>query len=56
MKIIEEHYGKRLVCESCQSILEYDMGDIKYSDTNYGRYDQYVVCPICGHKIYIVIN
>lgn len=56
MKIIEEHHGKRLIGESCQSILEYIKSDIKYQDANYGRQDQYVICPICNHKNYILIN
>lgn len=56
MKVIEEHHGKRIICESCQSILEYDKRDINYEQTNYNRYDEYVVCPVCDHKIYIVIN
>ena len=56
MKVIEEHHGKRIICDSCQSILEYDKGDIKYVPTNYGRSDAYVVCPVCGHKIDITIN
>lgn len=56
MKIIEEHHGKKLICEDCQSILEYTMSDIGYQETNYGRMDQYVVCPVCGHRNYVVIN
>lgn len=56
MKIIEEHHGKRIVCDSCQSILEYEKRDINYAETNYGRQDQYIVCPVCKHRIYIVIN
>ncbi len=56
MKIIEEHHGKKTVCENCQSILEYMKSDIKYESTNYNRYDEYIVCPVCGHKNYIVIN
>ena len=56
MKIIEEHHGKRLICESCQSILEYVKDDIKYSPGNYYRQDQYIICPVCNHKNYILIN
>lgn len=56
MKIIEEHHGKKLICESYQSVLEYEKGDINYQQTNYGRMDQYIVCPICEHRNYIVIN
>jgi len=56
MKIIEEHHGKRIVCDSCQSVLEYNKRDINYEQTNYNRFDEYVVCPVCDHKIYIVIN
>ena len=56
MKIIEEHHGKKIVCENCQSILEYMKSDIKYEPTNYNRYDEYIVCPVCNHKNYIVIN
>lgn len=56
MKIIEEHCGKRLICESCQSVLEYTKNDINYQQTNYGKMDQYIVCPVCGHKNYILIN
>lgn len=56
MKVIEENHGKRLICESCQSILEYIKADIMYEATNYGRHDQYVICPVCNHKNYIVIN
>lgn len=56
MKIIEEHHGKRIVCDSCQSILEYEKRDINYEDTNYGRQDQYIVCPVCKNRIYIVFN
>ena len=56
MKIIEEHHGIRLICDNCQSILEYIKSDIQYEDTNYGCKDQYIVCPVCGYKNYIVIN
>ena len=47
---------KKLICGSCQSILEYIKADIMYDAINYGRYDQYVICPICNHKNYIIIN
>lgn len=56
MKIIEEHHGKKLICEDCQSILEYTKSDINYQQTNYGKMDQYIVCPVCGYKNYILIN
>jgi hypothetical protein len=42
MKIIEEHHGRRYICENCQSILEYIKSDINYEDTNFGRQDQYI--------------
>ena len=56
MKVIEEHHGKRLICENCQSILEYLDSDVKYSPTNYDRMDKYIECPICNHRNYILIN
>ena len=55
MKVIEEHCGKRLTCENCQSILEYIKEDIMYEGQIYGKRDQYIVCPVCTHKNYIVI-
>lgn len=56
MKIIEEHHGKRITCSNCQSILEYVSADEQKEETNYGRYDKYIVCPICREKIYTLIN
>ena len=56
MKIIEEHHGKKLICEDCQSVLEYTTSDINYKQTNYDELDEYIVCPVCGHINYILIN
>ena len=56
MKIIEEHHGKRIKCDSCESILEYLPTDEHKRETNYHRYDKYIICPICGHEIYTLQN
>lgn len=56
MKVIEEHYGTRIKCNSCKSILEYLPSDEYEQETNYHRIDKYIICPICKEKIYTLIN
>ena len=56
MKIIEEHHGKQIKCDNCQSILEYLETDIIQEETNYHRFNKYIICPVCSSKKYIVKN
>lgn len=52
MRIIENNYKykqevptKEYICEDCNSVFEYENGDI-YTNEDYV---EYVVCPCCGH-------
>lgn len=42
-------------CHACSTLFEYDFRDMEFS-TNYNLGERYVVCPICGNRIYVERN
>lgn len=53
MKIIERKSAcpKRIICETCASILEYDANDIVRSSDPHALIRGFIVCPVCHCKI-----
>ena len=54
-KIITQGY-KRLTCNYCNSVIEYEQSEVKSGKFNMdylGDYDikEYIKCPSCNHKI-----
>ena len=57
VKVIKENYKtKQIVCENCGSLLEYTPQDEHKVETNYYRFDRYIICPVCNKKVYTFIN
>lgn len=60
MKIIKHGKVNRVVTCNCGCEFEFDMGDINiecyltYNSTNGQEQKNYVICPDCGAKIYII--
>lgn len=54
MKIIERKsaYPKRVICEKCASILEYDENDGEIRRPWGGRFIfRHMICPVCGYEL-----
>lgn len=52
IKVIE--YGKRRVkCDKCESVLEYENEDIKTIQTGMNEYQKQITCPVCNNAIYV---
>ena len=49
MKVIKNNSKKRIICPSCDSILEYDHKDVNINDHIKKKY---IICPICNNQIY----
>jgi RNase P subunit RPR2 len=54
MKVIE--YGrKRVRCQSCLSLLEYERSDVNCREGNTNSKKCYfIVCPVCGKQIPVI--
>lgn len=54
MKIIENNYKEqktwKVVCEKCDSVLEYEKGDVIIKESHF-FYLHYIKCPCCGASI-----
>lgn len=55
MKIIKrgEKYPRRVACDKCSSILEYDLNDAVLSSDPHAIVRGWIICPVCNHKIYL---
>ena len=50
VKVIK--YGKKRVkCDNCESILQYEKGDIKVIQRGMNEWQGEIICPVCGNKI-----
>lgn len=57
MRILKDNYtnyvkvvkNNKIVCETCQSELEYDKSDIQYGEFGCA----YIMCPLCDKKIFL---
>jgi len=55
MKLVERVGRKDLVkCEHCQSELLIEVGDLQWTHCEEDYY--YVICPVCGEKVWIKSN
>ena len=64
MKIIERksEYPKRITCNKCATVLEYDLNDVIITSYSYSPENsqtlwnrKFIVCPVCGDKVYITV-
>ena len=56
MKVIVDNYNNacaRVICNGCESVLEFVKGDIQRFIDNTGRFETYVFCPLCKHQIHV---
>lgn len=50
IKVIE--YGrKRVKCDNCESILQYEKKDVKITQRGMNEWAGEIICPVCGKKI-----
>ena len=56
MKVIIDNYknrSARVICNGCESVLEFVKGDIQRFSDNNGYSETYIVCPLCKHQIHV---
>ena len=50
VKVIE--YGKKRVrCDNCESILQYEKSDVRMTQRGMNEWQGEITCPVCGKKI-----
>lgn len=51
VKIIRYGDKRRVICNICRSLLEYEKEDIKTVQTGMNEYEKEIVCPNCQETI-----
>lgn len=51
MKILRRGSNKKIECDDCHSLLEFDAYDLKWSHTEPNMY--YIICPVCHRTIWL---
>lgn len=51
VKIIRYGDKRRVICNICSSLLEYEKEDIKTVQTGMNEYEKEIVCPNCQETI-----
>lgn len=49
MEVLKSNMKRRIVCDECNSLLEYDNTDVYHTKNNY----HYLLCPICNNVIIV---
>lgn len=51
VKVINNEWKRRIICEKCGARLEYEREDIKIIRHGMNEYEHQIVCPACGGVI-----
>lgn len=55
VKVIKYGNKRRVECEHCGSILEYERKDIQVVQTGMNEYEKQIKCPVCEETIVVRI-
>lgn len=53
VKVIKYGQKRRITCEVCGALLEFEKGDIKTVQTGLNEYDRTIECPVCKETLTI---
>lgn len=51
VKVIRYGNKRRITCEVCDSLLEYEKEDVKTVQTGMNEYEGEIMCPNCREKV-----
>ncbi|MBP5470054.1 MAG: hypothetical protein J6Z11_12510 [Candidatus Riflebacteria bacterium] len=50
MEVVKPKYKYQIECKNCGSLIKFNKAEVKYT-LLFG--DKFIVCPVCGKKVYI---
>ena len=51
IKVLREGTKKKVECENCGALLQYEKEDIQKQQTSFSGFYDYIVCPECKYQI-----
>lgn len=51
VKVIRYGQKRRITCEVCGALLEFEKDDVKSVQTGINEYEQQIECPACGETV-----
>lgn len=51
VKVIKYGQKRRVTCENCGAVLEYEKDDVKTTQAGMNEYERQIVCPACNESI-----
>ena len=51
VKVIRYGEKRRITCEVCGALLEFEKDDVKTVQTGMNEYEQRIECPACGETV-----
>lgn len=51
LRVIRHGKKRRVECEECGSVIEYEKEDVKEVRTHINEYGYEIYCPVCGKNI-----
>lgn len=53
VKVIKYGNKRRMACEVCGALLEFEKDDIETVQTGMNEYEKQIICPACSEKVRI---
>lgn len=53
IKIIKYGKKRRVTCENCEALLEFEQEDLRFAHTGINELEGYIRCPSCGEAVTI---
>ena len=53
VKVIKYGQKRRITCEVCGALLEFEKGDVKTVQTGMNEYEQRITCPACNETVVV---
>lgn len=53
VKVIRYGQKRRIVCDNCGALLEFDQDDLKTAQTGLNEFEQQIECPACNETVII---
>ena len=54
VKVIKYGQKRRVTCEKCGAVLEYDKEDVKTIQAGMNEYERQIICPVCNENVNIL--
>lgn len=51
VEIIKYGRKRRIICETCGALLEFEKDDVKTVQTGINEYEQQIECPACNETV-----